>query len=1119
MRTPDDLPRRRREKRSSVGSGGGRRGRILLALGVAVALFLLLSLRGIAGFYTDYLWFDSLGQTAVWRGLLGARGFLSALFILLFFGMAWANFYVADRLAPPFRPAGPEDELLERYHELVAGRMHWVRLAVAGFLAFIAGVGAGGEWNSWILFRNSQDFGLEDPQFGYDIGFYVFRLPFLAFVVDWFFASLLIILIITAVSHYLNGGIRVQTQAPRVSPQVKAHLSLLLAALAIIRAFDYYLQRFELTVSGRGVVDGMSHTDANAQLPALNLLVLISVFAAGLFIYNIFRRGWTLPVVAVALWGFVAVVVGGIYPAYVQRFQVEPNESEREAVLMERNMDATRYAMGLCPAGADGDEDSMCGDEENGREDIRTEPYSPRATPASEVDLSGYEPTMRNVRLWDPSDAIALRSYEEHQRFRDYYHFTDIDVDRYQIDGEMTTVGIGLRQLDYDEVPISGWEGRHLAYTHGYGVVAAPSGATDERDPEFLIQDIPERFTTPDLEVAQPRTYFGEDLSGYAMTGSSRDEIDYATENDTEITPYDGEDGVGAGSLFRRIAFALRFGDLNPIISGFMGGDTKVHYVRDVSERIENLAPFLHADADPYPVLLEDRTVWVQDLYTTTDGFPYGQKANVDELSGDSGLRHDFNYVRNSVKATVDAYDGTVEFFVVDDEDPIVNAYRQAFPDLFTDGADMPSDLQDHLRYPEDLFRAQTIAWQRYHLDQVDEFFSQDDAWRVSIDPGTVGAEGVTPVTDASGEVTDVLEARIPPYYQALQLPGESELEFALLRPFNPFSEDDRRQQLRALMVARMDPENYGELVVYEMPSGDMPDGPGIVQADIRSDRFVAETETLLGGAGTQVHFGNLILLPLGDRVDFVDDDGYLVDSTGARLEDADGNNIRVNEEGALLNDAEEELRVVEGEVIDQAEDPVLDSEGDPLVTNIPVGEDNLPEFNDAGEIPAGGLAGELIYAQPFYVEPEDRNLPRLRQVIVAYGDSVVIEGTLQDALEEMFGEQVETAEDPEIVGEEDPELEDREGADPEAEGEGEGEGEGEEPADEPAEEEPEAEEPPATDADREQLWDDATAAMSEASEALEEGDLGTFQEKFEEALNLAQQAQSATEDDEPEEA
>lgn len=983
MRTPDDMPRRRENKPSSARSVTRRR--VLIGIAVGALLVFLLSLRGLAGLYTDYLWFDSLGQSGVWRGLVGARLVLAALFIFLFFAIAWVNLYVADRLAPPFRPAGPEDELLERYHELVAGRMHWVRTGVAAFLALIAGAGAGGEWSSWLLFTNGGDFGIQDPEFSQDVGFYVFKLPFLTFVVNWLFASVLIVLIVTAVAHYLNGGIRVQTAGQRVTPQVKAHLSVLLAALALIRAVDYYLQRFELTASGGGVVDGATYRDVNAQIPALNLLVLISLAGATLFIVNIFRRGWTLPIVAVAVWGFVAVVAGGIYPAYVQRFQVDPNESAREAPYIERNIEATRFALGV--------------------DDVQRERFAPNTRDTDSVNLAAYEPTLRNVRLWDPSDRISGRTFNEQQSIRAYYDISDVDVDRYTLDGEMTGVGLGLRTIDYGRVPIGGWEGRHLAYTHGYGPVLAPSGATERREPDFVIQDVPESITAEGLSVPQPRIYFGEDMGSYIMTGTGRDEIDYEDEEEGVVAiPYEGADGVEAGSLFRRLAFALRFGDYNPLISSFMSGDTKVHYNRDISDRIAELAPFLHADADPYPVLLDNRIVWVQDLYTTTDRFPYGQRANTDDLSSESGLRHGFNYVRNSVKATVDAYDGTVRFYVMDDEDPIIDAWRSAFPDLFTEGSEMPAELEPHLRYPEDLFRLQTTAWQRYHLRDVDAFYNQTNAWSVARDPGTAGADQATPVTDPSGEIIQVRDARIPPYYQLLQLPGGEELEFTLSRPFVPFSEDDQRQQLTGFMAARMDPGEYGELVVYEMPSGDLPQGPGIAASNIRSNEFVSREETLRSESGSTVLYGNLLMLPLGES---------------------------------------------------------------------------------------------LLYVQPFYVESEELQRPRLEQVILAFGEDVVMEETFQEALEALFGEQVETAEDPATVEGEDGD----EPPDAEGEGEGEPEGEPEEP-----------DEPSAADGSAARLVQEIIDLKQEADAALEDGDLGTYQERVNEIEARAEDLQQLLE-------
>jgi uncharacterized membrane protein (UPF0182 family) len=963
---------------------------------VVAAFVLLTSLRGIARFYTDYLWYDSLEQSGVWRGVLGAKVVLALLFIAAFFLLAWANLVIADRVAPPYRPSGPEDELLERYHDLVSERIGWVRAIVAGVLALIAGSGVSAEWNSWILFTNGGDFGVTDAQFGRDVGFYVFRLPFLSFVIDWLFASLLIVLIITTVAHYLNGGIRVQPPSPRVSPQVKAHLSVLLAALALVKAGDYWLQRFELTGSSRGVVDGATYADVNAQLPALNLLVLISLAAAVLFIANIFRRGWTLPVLAVGLWVFVAVVAGGIYPQYVQSFQVRPNESAKERPYIERNIAATLDALDL--------------------EDVTTQQFPP-ANDTDDVSLAGAEPTIRNIRLWDPAGSLSGQTFEQLQRVRNYYSINDIDVDRYEIDGQMTQVNIGARAINADGVPGDSWEAAHLAYTHGYGVVMAPSNASQGTEPEFLIGNVPpeidERLTASGVSLDEPGIYFGEDLDGYVVVGTNRNEIDYQDAETTRETTYEGEDGVSAGSLVRRAAFALRFGDLNPLISDFMTDDSKVIYVRDVVDRVQSLAPFLDADADPYPVLVDGRVTWVVDLYTTTSRYPYGQQADSDQLTEGSGLNHDLNYVRNSVKATVDAYDGSVTLYVVDDEDPIVDAYVDAFPDLFTAGDEMPESLREHLRYPEDLFRIQTAAYARYHLDDPDDFFNQEDAWRVARDPGTAGADPSTQVTDEAGQATgEQRAARISPYYQLLQLPpgdegGElsAEAEMVLMRPFVPFSEDDQQQLLSAFMAARMDGDNYGDLVVYEMPKGNLPDGPGIAAATISADETVSELENLLGRGGSEVRYGNMLLVPI----------------------------------------------------------------------------DNA-----------------LLYVQPFYVVAEDqtRQLPRLQRVIVAFGDQVVIENTLSEALTELFGERAVTQEDP--------------GAEPEDPADGDA------PPDE-AEDPVDPGTPSGTNAERAAtLLDEANALFADADAALAEGDLATYEENIEEGRAKVDEAIDLLEGDEP---
>ncbi|MGH9112450.1 MAG: UPF0182 family protein [Acidimicrobiales bacterium] len=964
MRAPDDLPRRTARKPS------GNRGRVLIIVGVIAAFILLTSLRGIAGFYTDYLWFDSLAQGGVWRGVLGAKVVLAVIFMVLFFVLSWANLLIADRIAPPFRLSGPEDELLERYHDVVGDRMPWVRVVISALLAVIAGSGVSSEWNSWVLFTNGGDFGIEDPQFHNDVGFYVFKLPFLSFVVDWLFASLLIVIIVTAVAHYLNGGIRVQPPSPRVTPQVKAHLSVLLAVLALVKTADYWLQRFELTVSTRGVVDGASYTDVNAQLPALNLLVLISLCAAALFVFNIFRRGWTLPVLAVGLWMFVAIAAGGIYPQFVQWARVGPNESARERPYIQRNIDATNAALGL--------------------DRVTTQRFTPKTT-ADDVQLAGSEQTVRNIRLWDPTPRVSGQTFEQLQRIRNYYNINDVDVDRYMIDGEPTQVNIGTRTINPDGVPGDSWEVEHLAYTHGYGVVMAPSNAADGNEPRFVIDDIPAQITGEGLELDQPRIYFGEDLGGYIVVNTDRDEIDFQDEDETRVTTYEGDDGVEANSLLRRAAFALRFGDINPLISDFMTDDSRVVYVRDVVERVTKLAPFLHADNDPYPVVIEGRVQWVVDLYTTTSRYPYGQRADTDQVVSSSGLNHRFNYVRNSAKATVDAYEGTVTLYAVPGvDDPILDAYRKAFPDLFTDD-ELPAELGAHLRYPEDLFRVQTAAYARYHLTDPDDFFNQDDAWRVARDPGTAGADPSTSVTNEQGQATgEQIRARIAPYYQLLQLPNTEgdatagDLEMVLMRPFVPFSEDDQSQLLTAFMAARMDPGHYGELVVYEMPTSNLPPGPGIAAATIRSDTEVARDQTQLGQRGSAVLYGNLLLVPV----------------------------------------------------------------------------DNA-----------------LLYVQPFYVVSEDqtRQLPQLRKVIASFGDQVVIEDTLQQALAALFGERVATQERP------DEPAPDGEEAPAEPEGSA-------------------AEQAAALLAEADQLFADADVALAD-------GDIGAYQENVDQARDRVAEA------------
>jgi uncharacterized protein len=937
------------------GVAGSNRGRTILIV-AAIALFVLItSLRGIAGFYTDYLWFDSLGYDSVWRGVLGAQISLAVIFVAAFFVICWVNLYIADRLAPKFPPAGPEQEALDRFRDAIGHRTGLFRAGVAFLLALVAGLGMSQEWRSWLLFVNGSSWGSNDAQFDTDIGFFVFQLPFLSSLADWAFASILIILVVTVAAHFANGGIRVQpvgpgAVGPRVTSQVKAHISVLLGVLALIRAAGYILQRFELTTSTRGVVDGASYTDVNAQLPVLNLLVLISVASFVLFIVNIWRRGWVLPILGVGLWGLVAVVAAGIYPQVIQRFQVEPNESTKEELYIERNIAATREALGL-------------GDVTRVNFELNRSPDN--------VDLTDNRSTVRNIRLWDPSPTVLGQTFPRLEELLPYYQLNDVDVDRYVIDGEVTQVVLSARDLNVSGIPTGSWEARHVIYTHGYGMVmASGTSKTPEGRPDFFLQQVPVRENT-DLELSRPQIYFGENLGGYAITQATRDELSFQIGDETELTRYEGSDGVGIGSYLRRIAFSLRFGQYDPLITNFITDESRIHYIRDVRDRARTLAPFLEFDHDPYPVVIDGGIKWIIDAYTTTSRFPYAQRADAGGVPGSSGLASRFNYVRNSVKVVVDAYEGTPTFYVIDPDDPLIRAWRSAFPALFTDFDEMPEELVAHLRYPEDLFRVQTNMWARYHVGNPQTFYNNNDAWNVALDPGTAGAGPATQATNPQGEpIGPAVGARIDPYYLLTQLPGEDDAEFVLLRSFVPFGTTDDNQQLTAFMVARSDPENYGELVTYTMPRQNRPDGPAIVADAMQSDPTVSEQQTLLGTGESTVKLGNLIVVPVDDSLVYVRP--FYVESNQVRIPELKKVIAFFESNVAVADTLEQALSQLLGAVPDLQE--VVDEESREAV--------DIPDDPDAPVTTPGDDTGSVDERAARLLEQAEERFQAARQAL-----------------------------------------------------------------------------------------------------------------------------------------
>jgi len=839
MRAPTDLPRRRRGVSSR---------RVAIVFLVAGLFTLVMSLRGIAGFYTDYLWFDELKLTSVWKGVLGVKVALAIVFSVAMFAILWVNLKIADHVAPAFRPMGPEEEFMERYHEIVGQRTWLVRVGIAAVFALMIGPGASGQWNSWILFRNKVNFGAKDPLFHKEVSFYVFQLPFLKFVVDWFFAALIITFLVAAVAHYLNGGIRFQTPMRKVTPQVKVHLSVLLGALALVKALGYFLQRYELVYSSRGVVQGAGYTDVKAQLPALRLLFLISLFAVALFLFNILRRGWVLPVIAVGLWAMVSVVVGAAYPAAIQKFQVQPNESTKEGPYIARNIAATRRAFNLG--------------------DTKKRAFSADGN-LSAGDLQDNVSTIRNVRLWDP--LVIKSTYKRLQEIRGFYRFNDVDIDRYQVGGLETQTLLSARELNPGGIPSPSWVNQHLVYTHGYGAVASPANAVaKDGNPVFQVKDLP---PVGDPSLTQAAIYYGQDLDGYAIVRTKAKEIDYtAADGTNHTTTYAGKGGVEMNSFFRRAALALRFGDMNPFISDFVTPRSRAMYVRNIDERVRKAAPFLHYDGDPYPILYRGRVVWMYDAYTTTSRYPYSQAADTTRLPAKSGLNGNFNYVRNSVKVTIDAYDGTMTYYVMDAKDPIAKAYQKAFPRLFVDGKTMDPELRRHIRYPEDLFRVQTNMYGLYHMDNAQQFYNKTDKWDIAQEPG--GIKGATTVTQAAsgGQGVTQREARMVPYYLLMRLPGEEKENFLILQPFVPFSKDDTRKDLTAFMVAGSDPENYGELQVFEMPRQRPIDGPALINARINQEPTISQAITFLNspGQGSKVLLGNLLLIPIKEALLYI---------------------------------------------------------------------------------------------------------------------------------------------------------------------------------------------------------------------------------------------------------
>lgn len=800
----------------------------IAAVIIAGAVFAVFTMLGaIVTFYTNLLWFHEVGFTAVFWKELATKWAVGPIFGVAFFLLLYVNIWLARRFAPmypplqvvdqgtipfgkPGQPVSIED-FVARARTYVDPYVKWVLLGIAALFALGQGASAASNWLTWLRFANRIPFGTLDPLFNRDLSFYFFTLPVYEWVYEWLLSALILTAFVTALVHVYGGAIRFSPGVERFASHVKGHLSVLLGLIALVKAWGYNLDMYQLLYSTRGQVTGASYTDVNAQLPALKILIVISVITAGLLIVNIKQKGWRLPVAAIGLWIAASIIVGDVYPSLVQQYKVGPNELQAEKPYIKLNIAATREAYKL-----------------NG---VTTKffPATPNLTTA---DLVEDSQTINNIRLWDPG--TLKTTYSQLQEIRLYYAFTDVDVDRYKIDGDLREVMISPRELDIRQLPARAqtWVNQHVIYTHGFGAVVSPvNRVTSDGLPDFVIKDVPPQSTT-NLKITQPRLYYSEQPDDYVIVRTGRaNEFDYPQGNRNRYTQYSGKGGVELSGFWRKAAFAMKYSSLQMFLSPYVTPTSKIMFKRNIRERVDEVAPFLAYDQDPYAAIVGGRIVFVQDAYTVSDRYPYSQT-----FEGGN-----FNYIRNSVKVTVDAYDGTMKFYLVDAKDPLARVYAKIFPQLFTSGAAVPADLRAHFRYPEDMFDVQAEMYRVYHMTNPEVFYNKEDMWAIPQLGSPSGSQ------------------QMDPYYVLMRPPGAKTEKFILFIPFTP----NGKNNMIAWMAASSDPDDYGQLLAFDFPKQRLTFGPSQIDARVNQDPDISKQLTLWSQAGSRVIRGNLLVIPI----------------------------------------------------------------------------------------------------------------------------------------------------------------------------------------------------------------------------------------------------------------
>ena len=816
-----------------------------LALTFIILAVIAGALVSLSGIYVDWLWFKSVGFTGVWTTVLTTKialfvvaGLITSLIISL-------NIFLAYRRRPFDVSMAMGADNLERYRATIDPIRKLVFAGVSLVLFYFGGTSGVQLWSSWLLFKNSTDFGVKDPQFGMDISFFAFRLPFLQTLIGWAISTLILATLASATVHYIYGGIRPQLRTDRISVAARVQISILLGLIVLVKAVAYWFDRFALALKESRLITGLTYTDVNATLPAKSILAAIAIICSLLFFANIVRKSLILPAAGTALMVGASVLIAGVYPGAIQQFQVKPSESSKEAPFIQRNIDSTRDAYDIA--------------------DVEMKDYQATVSTNS-GQLANDAATIANIRLMDPN--VLSATFRQLQQIKPYYSFPEsLDVDRYTVNGVQRDVVVAVRELNIDGNPSRNWINDHLVYTHGFGFVSAFGNSVDaDGKPSFLVGDLP---PTTGLGKFEPRIYFGENVPDYSIIGGPKTdtpvEFDYpddASANGQKNYTYAGKGGVPMGGLLNKLLFAIQYQEQRIVLSNLINSESKILYNRSPRERVAKVAPWLTLDGDPYPAIVDGKVQWIIDGYTTSAGYPYSQTTSLsssttDALTANSNSitaqrNKNINYIRNSVKATVDAYDGTVVLYQWDEKDPVLKTWMKAFPNTVTAKSKMSAQLLEHIRYPEDLFRVQRDVLSSYHVQTAAAFYGGQDFWRVPRDPSTFGA-------NAGAQ---------PPYYMTLEMPGTDKPTFTLTTPFVPRG---GRENLSAFAVVDSNyGPNYGKITVLQLPRSTNVAGPSQVASNFEAKPEVANSLSLLRQGGSDVVLGNLLTLPVGGGLLYV---------------------------------------------------------------------------------------------------------------------------------------------------------------------------------------------------------------------------------------------------------